>query len=565
MSILKLAEDLKDVPDHFLVSEVRQPTGSYPGYLVVAELERRKGMRDRYLKEAPKSTVVDDLSQPSREQMMSAVAQMQQPGAAPQLPSYQQQPLPPQMPPQMPLPPQIPQMPPAGLMATPQASSLAATDAVASPRKRMAGGGLVAFQEGGDVKRFNGQTGSDVGGPPSWDQLPSSPTSPYGPSSFLLPGDERRRDPRTGAMLTKRDYEIMMAQERSSGLQTPATPSPAQAIPGNYMPQQKASEGNAIAAAKAKVNAALGVKAPVADQAAKVDVPPPYSLQADLESKPFALPPARGRAGTDFMKELRGIKFPVAPTAAEEAATAKSGEERYAAAVPNRLESVEKELSTRAENLKDRRKSAQNEAIIAAGLGILKSKSPGRWLGEGGDEGLLAYRQNMRDVRSGEDLMTQARQDLAKAQILQDQGKFEAGQKMLEMGIQKEQLAVSRTNLELQNAAHIANVGIANEGNAIQSRKVDIDVGLAPFIAAGNLGRFGLMNARVNNLNISDADQKAAEAAAYGEVISLMGKPGYAQAYEDAYYRHLKRRTQGSVPGQPQVANRNQQSQPLGG
>ena len=165
MSILKLAEDLKDVPDHFLVSEVRQPTGSYPGYLVIAELERRKGMRDRYLKEAPKSTVVDDLSQPNREQMMSAVAQMQQPGAAPQLPSYQQQPLPPQMPPQMPLPPQIPQMPPAGLMATPQASSLAATDAVASPRKRMAGGGLVAFQEGGDVKRF--QQGALIGEDPS--------------------------------------------------------------------------------------------------------------------------------------------------------------------------------------------------------------------------------------------------------------------------------------------------------------------------------------------------------------------------------------------------------------
>ena len=564
MSILKLAEDLKDVPDHYLLNEVQQPTGTYPAYLVVAEMSRRKGMRDRALKNDPQSTVVEDLSQPSREQMMAAVARMQQPGAAPQLPSYQQQPLPPQMPPQMPLPPQIPQMPPAGLMATPQASSLAATDAVASPRKRMAGGGLVAFQEGGDVKRFNGQTGSDVGGPPSWDQLPSSPTSPYGPSSFLLPGDERKRDSRTGAMLTKRDYEIMMDQERSSGLQTPATPSPAQAIPGNYMPQQKANEA-AIAAAKAKVNAALGVKAPVADQAAKVDVPPPYSLQADLESKPFVLPPARGRAGTDFMKELRGIKFPVAPTAAEEAATAKSGEERYAAAVPNRLESVEKELSTRAENLKDRRKSAQNEAIMMAGLGILKSKSPGRWLGEGGEEGLLAYRQNMRDVRSGEDLMTQARQDLAKAQILQDQGKFEAGQKMLEMGLQKQQLAVSMTNLESQNAAHIATAGIANEGNAIQSRRVDIEAGLAPYTAAYYSTKGGLTNARVNNLNISDADQKAAETAAYGEVISLMGKPGYAKAYEDAYYRHLQRRMQGSVPGQPQVANRNQQGQPLGG
>ena len=161
--------------------------------------------------------------------------------------------------------------------------------------------------------------------------------------------------------------------------------------------------------------------------------------------------------------------------------------------------------------------------------------------------------------------MTQARQDLAKAQILQDQGKFEAGQKMLERGIQKEQLAVSRGQLESQTAAHIATAGIANEGNAIQSRKVDIDAGLAPYAALGNIGRFGFMNARVNNLNISDADQKAAETAAYGEVISLMGKPGYAKAYEDAYYRHLQRRTQGSVPGQPQAANRNQQGQPLGG
>lgn len=524
MNLIELSNNLKDVPDHALMSEVQQPTGAYPAYLVISELTRRKGMRDRFMKEAPKSTVAEDLSQPNREQMMAAVAHMQQPAP-------QQQPLPPQMPPQMPLP---PQMPPAGLMATPQASSLAATDAVASPRKRMAGGGLVAFQEGGDVKRFDGRNGSLVE-----EELPYVPNDPrYNKyknplfDNFLFSSHDE-----DVANLAKQN--IINARQAAASVPT---------VPAQKDPIIPTS-----------------INTPVADTPAKVDVPPPYNLQADLESKPFVLPPARGGAGTDFMKELRGIKFPVAPTVAEEAATAKSGEERYAAAVPNRLESVEKELDTRTQNLKDRRKSAQNEAMMMAGLGILKSRSPGRWLGEGGEEGLLAYRQNMTNVRAGEDMMTQAKQDLAKAQILQDQGKFEAGQKMLERGVQKEQLAVSRAQLESQTAANIASAGIAKESNAIQNRKVDIDAGLAPFVAAGNLGRYSFMNARVNNLNISDADQKAAEAAAYGEVISLMGTPGYPQAYEEAYYRHLQRRTQGSVPGQRQVPNRNPKDQPLGG
>jgi hypothetical protein len=538
MSILKLSEDLKDVPDHFLVSEVRQPTGSYPGYLVVAELERRKGMRDRYLKEAPKSTVVDDLSQPNREQMMSAVAQMQQPAP-------QQQPLPPQMPPQMPLPPQMPQMPASGLMATPQASSLAATDAMASPRKRMAGGGLVAFQEGGDVKRFNGQTGSDVGRPLSWKDLPAPPFSTY---SGII-GDERRRDPKTGAQVTKRDYEMMLDQDRSSGLQTPATPSPAQATPGNYIPQQKVNEAAAANAAIAKTNADLGLKTPVADIPAKVDVPPPYNLQADLESKPFVLPPARGGAGNKYSKFFQNIQVPSAPTAAEDAATIQSGQDIYAAAVPNRLESVEKELGTRTQNLKDRRKSALNEALMMAGIGVLKSKSPGRYFGEGAEEGMLAYRQSMKDVRGGEDLMTQARQDLAKAQTLQDQGKFEAGQKMADRAIQKRDLALKEATTKAGIQAHGVNADLTAQGNETAAAQLDLARAVAPYTAAASLSRADYFRSRGG---ISDADQKAAQDAAKMDMLgSKLEGEAYRQAYEDAYYRNLQMRMPGFVPGQP--------------
>lgn len=398
MSILKLAEDLKDVPEHFLVSEVRQPTGSYPGYLVVAELERRKGMRERHMEEAPKSTVVDDLSQPSREQIMAAVAQMQQPGAAPQLPSYRQQPLPPQMPPQLPLPPQIPQMPPAGLMATPQASSLAATDAVASPRKRMAGGGLVAFQEGGDVKRFY------QGGMP-YDLLQTANQSDENlpPLSRAVQGmfgsnEIKKIDPETGEAISLGEYtRRQQAKQVAIGAKT-------------IQMQKEAAQADLrgqITADHANVQNVILPKSKTVRNSGSLGGSALKSPDVD----PFA------------------AYYPKAPPTEEEFAAAQQRQtERYNKDVPNRLESVEKELNTRTGNLKARTTSAQNEAIIAAGLGILKSKSPGRWLGEGGEEGLLAYRQNMRDVRSGEDQMTQARQDLAKSQLLQDQARYSAGQ-----------------------------------------------------------------------------------------------------------------------------------------
>jgi hypothetical protein len=96
--------------------------------------------------------------------------------------------------------------------------------------------------------------------------------------------------------------------------------------------------------------------------------------------------------------------------------------------VPQRFSETEKEIGRRTQNLKDRRKSAQNEALMMAGIGMLKSKSPGRWLGEGGEEGMLAYRQNMANVRAGEDSMTDVKQSLAHQQLQQDLAQQKIGQ-----------------------------------------------------------------------------------------------------------------------------------------
>ena len=117
MNLIELSNNLKDVPDQLLLKEIQEPTGAYPSYLVITEMTRRKRMRESAVKEAPETTVAEDLTQPSREQMMRAMAQMQ----------GQAQPMI-----------QPPQSLNAGLMAAAQPDELAAMDAAALAKKKAA-------------------------------------------------------------------------------------------------------------------------------------------------------------------------------------------------------------------------------------------------------------------------------------------------------------------------------------------------------------------------------------------------------------------------------------------
>ena len=112
MNLIQISEQLKEAPDNLLLQEVKAPTGSYPSYLIISELSRRKRLRDgAQPQQAPQTTVADDLSQP------------------------------------------------AGLAATPQAmQSTAGMDVNGQgdyeeqqEMPQMAGGGLVAFKSGKDV------------------------------------------------------------------------------------------------------------------------------------------------------------------------------------------------------------------------------------------------------------------------------------------------------------------------------------------------------------------------------------------------------------------------------
>lgn len=516
MSILKLAEDLKDVPDHFLVSEVRQPTGSYPGYLVVAELERRKGMRDRALKNDPKSTVAEDLTQPNREQMMSAVAQMQQPAP-------QQQPLPPQMPPQMPLPPQMPQMPPSGLMATPQASSLAATDAMASPRKRMAGGGLVAFQEGGDVKRFAGQDGSYVAGDPSY----------YDPSplSFLT---NSRDQAIANLAAEKKKREDLEAQARKNALLESAS---------GQVPYPKA----------------ITELPPAKDRLAAAEKSIRDQKEFDLNAQKKAPPRPKADIPRDVpaaaVSPQQQMAFPTAPTDEQLAAAGQKAIGMFGQNVPQRFSETEKEIGRRTQNLKDRRKSAQNEALMMAGIGVLKSKSPGRYFGEGAEEGMLAYRQNMTNVRAGEDAMTDVKQNLAHQQLMQDLAQQQIGQ-----SAQQRALDMYRYG----NDARYQQGQLANVQEQVRQAGLKLPAEITALISGANrdieMGKYYGQFGGAAGIRAADIDPRIlirAQEQASMALISQKDKPGYAEKLRELTNQYIANMNQTGIPGVPgqQVSN----------
>ena len=60
MNLVKIADMLKNATDQSLASELQNPTGSVPSYMVLSELERRKKLRGSVMNPAPQTSVVED-------------------------------------------------------------------------------------------------------------------------------------------------------------------------------------------------------------------------------------------------------------------------------------------------------------------------------------------------------------------------------------------------------------------------------------------------------------------------------------------------------------------------
>ena len=120
MNIVKLQNELKNVPDQALIGYVQNPTGQVPSYLALSELQRRKEMRDNYKAAKPeKSTVAQDLEQQAAPQPQAGLASLPAQQANPQ----------------------------AGVAGLPVPDQMFSGQG-------MAAGGIVAFDDGGEVKHF---------------------------------------------------------------------------------------------------------------------------------------------------------------------------------------------------------------------------------------------------------------------------------------------------------------------------------------------------------------------------------------------------------------------------
>jgi hypothetical protein len=597
MNLIQLSERLKDVKDSVLLQEVQNPSGAYPAYLIVTEMGRRKRMRDQAAQEAPSTTVTEDLARPTREQLMAAMARRQ----AEQAQAMMAQPM---TDPMSLIQNQAQRLNAPGIMAAPQASqALAAQDVMgAQPTVRMASGGAVAFARGGDIHyddrgavRFQNQGMVPRYGM-RFEDLPEpsvryASTLPDILGNLFSRGGERI-DPVTGDPISfgefKRRQEAEAAQAALPAAMSMIPAAPAMATARNAPTASRTAEA---APAAAPAVASPAVAAPRVAAPASFPMPGLGKIDPAPKYEPFVNP----NAG-EMQRALQRIVGHQDLSEGERAGERAAGMARYQEENPFRLGFLEQDIAKRQQALEGRRGSNVNEALMQAGLGIMGSKSP-RFLqavGEGGNAGLNAYRQGLKDIREGERDLTQSRVAFANAQSLYDQGKSASGDRALEQAERQRDRGLAKANSvyaaykqdtdvqfalsEARQKGRFAEYGAGLEGlkTSMAAAKLPAEIALLTAQAGtqGAMADYYKSGGKNQGKSlISDADQKAAEEFANRAAFmsgKAPGTPEFKAIFDSTYQQELMRRAAG-LSYQPSVAgavaqppSRNQPTAPLG-
>lgn len=527
MNLIELSNNLKDVPDQLLLKEVQEPTGAYPAYLVITEMTRRKRMRDSVMKQAPETTVAEDLTQPSREQLMQAMAQMQgqaQPMSQPQ------------------------QGLNAGLMAAANPDELAAMDANAAPQQAMAGGGLVAFGDGGSVPRF--RAGGDLMTQQVMDEYGLYPVE-------LTPSEQAAADQSAINAKKRADTQKQLKELKNQNLY--GRPDPAtQARINELEGQLKAAPASVPVAPlnasklKASSNALDNYLGNMDTKGAKNTFAGTRGGAGGAGGKGKERLNAAPAAPSEEQKQLseltKGILAFKDLSPEEQAAAQARGEAAYAQKTPFRLGFLEDAMKERESEIKGAKDTAFNNMLMQAGAGIMKSRSPHflTALGEGSEAGLAAYQQGVKDLRASKEALLQSKVAFANAQTLYDQGKTAAGDRERERA-----LAMNDRGLSLANSKFAAYKGIQDNRRADETLRLEQE--MQPFkqrlygAQANYYNQAGsAKGAAVNKL--SDADQKAAEESARMNALMQgykLGSPEYINAFNQLYQQEILRRGAG--------------------
>jgi len=417
MNLIEISNQLKDVPDQFLMKEVQVPSGAYPSYLVISELTRRKRMRESAMKEAPSTTVAQDLADPGREQRQMAMAQAAQQMAAPSLNA-------------------------AGLAAAPQAmESLAAQDAMGTtppemmmPAQGMAAGGVVSFKQGGDVIH-------------AFDGLPEYMYDPtQGESSVrgIVPFIGNIFKP-TQESIGAEERRLKEEQIREDSLRRreDARDRDMSSIISN---KGKASD---IAVAGSSANPLVTYRDPYANRMAGI-------LDRFDRSKPPTEQDLETAALTRQARYEEDVPFRLGYLEKEMADRAKE--------MAGRRESNINEALIQA----------------GLGIMGSKSPRFLQAVSEGGTAGLRAYQQGTKDIRASEDLLRQSRIDYNKAQMLYDQGKFNEGDKARQQSIDEYKRGMERANTEDAMVTRRIATELQDRANYIADARLGLELSERP-------------------------------------------------------------------------------------
>ena len=450
MNLLELQKALKQVDDKFLQRELISPTGKYPAFMVVSEMNFRKEEREK-AKQSPTTSVAEDVAGlntiptavtplAARDVRGQGPAMQQPPQQRPpqQRPPQQMRQQPPrqmaqQMPrrPQMPsqMPPQMPPMQPTQMAKAPQ-----------QPRM-MNNGGLVAFFTGGDSSFF-GATGADLR------QM----------RMLQAEIDELNRKLGTRMRGGKDELSAQLAQKMQEleGLKlkqkTDFKPSP---LSSTFGPQQGA----------------------ITDQ--KRAVPPPFESSGPLDSRINILgdnqggtpppPPPSDNVSTD---QFQGIMSNYAPnlniqmnnlnksvnslfTALDAERSPKDlekirkdAEEQYGRDYKNSAEFLNKFINQEEKRIKKMKFENINDALIATGASILQA--PGgrnlKWLGKGLDSFQRVYTAGRRDILDATKDLVKSRVAANEANNLYMQGKEKAGLRKMQESMALDKRATEKAS-----------------------------------------------------------------------------------------------------------------------
>jgi hypothetical protein len=406
MNLLKIQDMLKGAPDQTLVGYVQNPSGQVPTYLALSELQRRKEMRASYQANKPEDkSVAEDLVQESQPQVAGLAGL---PEAQPMMEAMQPSP-------EMP----VQQMAQGGLADL-------AMDNQMFNEENYATGGIVAFNDGGNVQNF------EEGG--------TSRLGDYFRSKLNKYDIDRQIN---DLMAEKNKYRFDYL--------------------GSYTPEQRA-------AAEAKN---LDIDKQIADLQVKRNSAP---LSQAIQAAPVAPTPSKDQTVLPSAV-LEAFVPPVSTTGRQsgfglpkldvpgDLTIDKAMEDRKKAmelaGVPTDFYSSETEKNKAdREALKDEREKAKYFALAKAGFKMAsqrpqygKGQSALADIAEGAEAGLEQYGKDVKDIKAEDRLLKQADRKLAEAQYLQQRGDAEGAMKKIS---EREALIQDYRKLEYQGKVSLS-------------------------------------------------------------------------------------------------------------